>query len=165
MKKVVKTLVRSIAAGFAVVALGLLSTTAMHAVASVIERGRIEPYAQRIDLDGRQVNVLVAGDAAAETVVLLPGFGTAAPVLDFQPLVGSNLENALGTSFPEQLPLLLFVEADCVNNSDWIGLHERQAAEVGDGTVVLINGAHSLHHTHAAEIEEDLREWQRVRSL
>ena len=313
MKKFVKRVLLGVAAVCTVVALALVSTTVVHAVASGIESGRIEQYGQKVDVDGRQRNVLGAGDAA-DTIVLLPGSGTASPVLDFQPLVddlardhrvivvepfgyglsdgtdrerttenvvaevhaalqelgvdryilmghsiagiyglefaerypdevmafvgidtsvpgqpgmdeefptglfaavrnlglmrvitaiggvgydepvytdeareqitlisnrnslsptylnemdhfGSNFGNALGTSFPEQLPLLLFVEADNANNGDWMGLHERQAAEVSDGTVIPVNGEHYLHHTHAAEIAQDFREWQLARSL
>ena len=312
VKKFGKTLVKIVAAGCTAVVLGLLATTAVHAVATGIEGDRIEAYGQKVDVDGRQMNVLIAGDAP-ETIVLLPGFGTASPVLDFQPLVDDlatdhrvivvepfgyglsdgtdkerttenivtevhsalqelgidtyvlmghsiagiyalefaerypdevaafvgidtsvpgqpgmdaqfptgllgaaknlgllrlvgalggaapddpaysaeareqiamitnrnslsptylnemahisiNFENALGTSFPEQLPVLLFVEADNANNSDWIGLHERQASAVADGTVIPIDGEHYLHHTHAAEIANDFRAWERERS-
>lgn len=37
-------------------------------------------------VDGKQMNVLIQGDGK-ETIVLLPGYGTASPVLDFEPLV------------------------------------------------------------------------------
>ncbi|PPF46924.1 alpha/beta hydrolase [Pseudoclavibacter sp. AY1F1] len=307
MKKFVKTLLKIVAAGCTLIAVALVATTSVNAVASGIEGGRIEAYGQRVAVDGRQMNVVVAGDAG-DTVVLLPGFGTAAPALDFQPLVddlakdhrvivvepfgyglsdgtdrerttenivtevhsalqalgaynyvlmghsiagiygleyaerypdevtafvgidtsvpgqpgmdtqfptglfaavknlglmrlvaavggvgyelpaysdeareqialisnrnslspsyldemahiSTNFEDALGAKFPEQLPLLLFVEADNSNNPDWIGLHERQASEVADGTVIPIDGEHYLHQSHAAEIAADFRAW------
>ncbi|MBE1555815.1 alpha/beta hydrolase [Sporosarcina limicola] len=50
------------------------------------ERGKIEPYGQSVTVDGKNMNVLIQGQGE-ETVVLLPGYGTAAPALDFKPLV------------------------------------------------------------------------------
>ncbi|WP_019420766.1 alpha/beta fold hydrolase [Paenibacillus sp. OSY-SE] len=50
------------------------------------ELKRIEPYGQHVSVDGKNMNVLIQG-AGEETVVLLPGLGTAAPVLDFKPLI------------------------------------------------------------------------------
>jgi len=50
------------------------------------EQGKIEDYGQKVLVDGKQMNVLIQGDGK-ETIVLLPGYGTASPVLDFKPLV------------------------------------------------------------------------------
>lgn len=50
------------------------------------EQGKIEAYGQKVLVDGKQMNVLIQGDGK-ETIVLLPGYGTASPVLDFKPLV------------------------------------------------------------------------------
>lgn len=50
------------------------------------EQGKIEAYGQKVLVDGKQMNVLMQGDGK-ETIVLLPGYGTASPVLDFKPLV------------------------------------------------------------------------------
>lgn len=50
------------------------------------EQGKIEAYGQKVLVDGKQMNVLIQGDGK-ETIVLLPGYGTASPVLDFEPLV------------------------------------------------------------------------------
>ncbi|WP_172195957.1 alpha/beta hydrolase [Saccharibacillus qingshengii] len=55
-------------------------------VAGSMEKGRIEPYGQFVEVDGKQMNVRIDGDGA-ETIVLLPGYGTAAPGLDFKPLI------------------------------------------------------------------------------
>ena len=48
---------------------------------------------------------------------------------------------------------------------DWIDLHERQAADVDDGTVIPIDGEHYLHHTHAPEIADGFRGWEAARTL
>lgn len=50
------------------------------------QQGKIEAYGQKVLVDGKQMNVLIQGDGK-ETIVLLPGYGTASPVLDFKPLV------------------------------------------------------------------------------
>ncbi|OAB38740.1 alpha/beta hydrolase [Paenibacillus macquariensis subsp. defensor] len=50
------------------------------------EQKRLEPYGQHVAVDGKNMNVTIQGKGE-ETVVLLPGFGTAAPALDFKPLI------------------------------------------------------------------------------
>ena len=310
MKKSAKRILTSVAAVGAVLALGLATTTVVNAVASEAESHRIEPYGQRVEIDGGTMNVLVAGDGP-EDIVLLPGFGTSSPVLDFEPLVTDlsrdhrvivvepfgyglsdgtdrerttenivaevhgalealgidryvlmghsiagiygidyaarypdevkafvgidtsvpgqpnmdtrfptgllsvaknlglqrllpdagagypdsfysehareqismlsnrnsltptylnemaniriNFQAALGTRFPADLPLLLFAVSDNAANPDWLGMHERQAAEAEDGTVVPLPGDHYLHHSHAAEIADEFRTWEAAR--
>lgn len=75
--------------------LGVVGLTAvvLMAVSSVsnlvlgaYETANIHPYGQRVSIDGGQVNVSVTGDGE-KTVVLLGGYGTASPVLDFAPLI------------------------------------------------------------------------------
>lgn len=77
--------------------------------------------------------------------------------------IPANFERALGTTFPADLPLLLFVVAHNEKNPDWLALHEQQAASVDDGTVVPLDGEHYLHHTHAPEIAEGFRTWETSR--
>lgn len=86
MNKVAKRTLMTVTAIGAVIVLGLGATTVTHAVATQVESGRIDAYGQTVTVGGRDMNVLVAGDGA-DTVVLLPGFGTASPVLDFAPLI------------------------------------------------------------------------------
>ncbi len=47
---------------------------------------KITDYGQKISVDDKKINVSIHGNGQ-ETIVLLPGFGTAAPALDFTPLV------------------------------------------------------------------------------
>lgn len=98
---------------------------------------------------------------AREQMKMLSNRNSLTPTyLDEMARIGANFENARDATFPAQLPLLLFVEADNAKNPDWIGLHERQAASVDDGTVIPIPGTHYLHHTHAADMAEMFRQWQ-----
>ncbi|MEK3947061.1 alpha/beta hydrolase [Paenibacillus sp. FSL H7-0703] len=55
-------------------------------ISSKSEQGKIQSYGQFVTVDGKKMNVLIQGKGE-ETVVLLPGYGTAAPALDFKPLV------------------------------------------------------------------------------
>ncbi|GAB6991774.1 alpha/beta hydrolase [Paenibacillus pini] len=50
------------------------------------EAKKIEPYGQHVSVDGKNMNVFIQGEGK-ETIVLLPGYGTAAPALDFKPLI------------------------------------------------------------------------------
>ncbi|MDI2019850.1 putative aminoacrylate hydrolase RutD [Paenarthrobacter nicotinovorans] len=307
LKRAVKKLLVTVSAIGAVVALGLATTSVVNVVASNSESSRIESYGQRVEVDGRKINVLMTGSGIKD-VVLLPGFGTSSPVLDFAPLVrdlskdhrvivveplgyglsdgtdrdrttenivqevhgalqalnvnryilmghsiaglygidyanrypeevsafvgidtsvpgqpgmdtefptglmsvaknlgllrlitavtssddnpvyteyareqmqmltnrnsmsptylnemahiSSNFKNALGTAFPKDLPLLLFVVAENKQTPEWLDLHRGQAASVTDGTVVPLPGEHYLHHTHAGEIADGVRKWE-----
>ncbi len=58
----------------------------VNVVSSKSEQGKIIPYGQLVPVDGKQMNVTIEGQGD-ETVVLLPGFGTAAPALDFKLLM------------------------------------------------------------------------------
>ena len=85
--------------------------------------------------------------------------------LDEMTHIRTNFADAAGTGFPTGLPLLLFVVADNAGNPEWIDLHDRQAAEVDDGTVISLDGEHYLHHTHAPAIADGFRRWEADRLL
>lgn len=83
--------------------------------------------------------------------------------LDEMSHISTNFEDAIGETFPADLPLLLFVVEHNEKNPDWLGLHERQAASVADGTVVPLDGEHYLHHTRSPEIADAFRAWESTR--
>lgn len=64
----------------------LASVYFIHLFSKEREKGEIEAYGQMVSVDGKNMNVLIQG-SGKETVVLLPGYGTPSPVLDFMPLV------------------------------------------------------------------------------
>ncbi|MCD2497013.1 alpha/beta fold hydrolase [Microbacterium nymphoidis] len=84
MKKSRKALI-AIGAVAAAIAVGLATTTVVNVVATTAEAEAIEPYGQSVEVAGKSMNVLVTGEG--EDLVLLPGFGTSSPVLDFAPLI------------------------------------------------------------------------------
>ncbi len=66
--------------------LTLATTAVVNVVATRVEAPQIGDYGQRVPVDGKLMNVVISGQGA-ETIVLLPGLGTAAPALDFRPLI------------------------------------------------------------------------------
>ena len=64
--------------------LGIVYIT--NVISSNSEAKRIVPYGQHVSVDGKNMNVFIQGEGE-ETIVLLPGFGTASPALDFKPLI------------------------------------------------------------------------------
>ncbi|MFJ6531300.1 alpha/beta fold hydrolase [Microbacterium sp. NPDC091662] len=103
-------------------------------------------------------------DEAREQIALISNRNSLSPTyLDEMTHIRTNFSDALGTGFPSDLPLLLFVEAHNANNPDWVALHEAQAASVADGTVIPVDADHYLHHTRSSEIADGLRAWERAR--
>lgn len=76
-----------ITAGILIVILLFVATVfAVDRISTASENRRLEPYGEKVTVDGKSMNVLVQGDGE-ETIVLLPGYGNAAPGLDFKPLI------------------------------------------------------------------------------
>lgn len=71
--------------GILVAALVILST-ASNLILAAVERSSIRPYGEKVSLDRGDVNVSMIGEGE-QTIVLLSGYGTATPTLDFAPLV------------------------------------------------------------------------------
>lgn len=86
MKKLLRITLKTIGGIVVVIALFLATTSIVNLVATNSEAGKIESYGQLIHVDGKKMNVTISG-AGDETIVLLPGFGTAAPALDFLPVI------------------------------------------------------------------------------
>ena len=85
-KSVKKALVITLVVVLGIPAFGLMATAGVNAVATSVEASEIRSYGQKVRVGDRDLNVVISGDHAA-TVVLLPGLGTAAPGLDFAPLI------------------------------------------------------------------------------
>ncbi|MEK4156536.1 alpha/beta hydrolase [Paenibacillus odorifer] len=86
MKKTLLILLKVIVAIVLLLALFLVIVFTVNVISNKVEKGKIEPYGQLVPVDGKKMNVTIQGQGK-ETVVLLPGFGTASPVIDFKPLV------------------------------------------------------------------------------
>lgn len=96
-------------------------------------------------------------DAQKEQMTLLSHrTSMRATYLDEYEHLGANFRHARSLTFPADLPVRLFVVGDDPEVPGWQRLHREQAASVTDGQVVLLDGGHYLHHTHAAEIAEGI---------
>ncbi|ANY66211.1 alpha/beta hydrolase [Paenibacillus sp. BIHB 4019] len=86
MKKWIRVLLKILAAIVIAIVVFMAIVFIVNKVSSKSEQGKIHAYGQLVPVDGKKMNVLIQGDGE-ETIVLLPGYGTAAPALDFKPLI------------------------------------------------------------------------------
>jgi len=86
MKKIVLLLLKIIAVLAILVVVFLAIVFVVDKVATKSEQGKIQSYGQLVPVDGKKMNAVIQG-TGEETIVLLPGFGTAAPALDFKPII------------------------------------------------------------------------------
>ncbi|MFK4790019.1 alpha/beta fold hydrolase [Microbacterium sp. ZW T5_56] len=86
MRKPLKVTLITLGSVLAIPVVLLGTTFAVNAVATRHELASIKDYGQRVDVDGHEMNVVITG-TGDDTIVLLPGLGTASPWLDYQPLV------------------------------------------------------------------------------
>ncbi|MGE7091013.1 alpha/beta fold hydrolase [Lysinibacillus sp. NPDC048646] len=75
--------------------------------------------------------------------------------------ISSNFKGAQDLSFPKDLPLLLFVQANNEGVEGWIPLHEEQVKDSVHGKMIPMEGSHYLHHTQFKEIAENFREFMK----
>lgn len=85
-KRVLHILLKVIVAVVIAILLFVAIVHTINKISSHSEQKRMEPYGQHVSVDGKQMNVSIQGQGE-ETVVILPGYGTAAPGLDFKPLI------------------------------------------------------------------------------
>lgn len=85
-KKVLNILLKVIAGIVIAILLFIAIVFAVNKISASSEQKRLEPYGQQVAVDGKKMNVFIQGKGE-ETIVLLTGFGTASPVLDFKPLI------------------------------------------------------------------------------
>jgi pimeloyl-ACP methyl ester carboxylesterase len=86
MRKPLKITLWTVGVVVALPVLALTTTSIVNVVATKSDLAAITPYGELVPVDGKQMNVVVSG-TGDETIVLLPGLGTAAPGLDFEPLI------------------------------------------------------------------------------
>ncbi|NQX44063.1 alpha/beta hydrolase [Paenibacillus tritici] len=85
-KKVRNLLLKVLGAIVSVIVLLVGIVYLTNVISSHSEAKKIMPYGQHVSVDGRNMNVFIQGDGP-ETIVLIPGFGAAAPALDFKLLI------------------------------------------------------------------------------
>lgn len=159
MRNFGKTLLRIVVWIVAIViggiALTLGATAAGNAIASSSEAKRIVEYGQKVSVDGKEMNVVVRGgeNEAAKTVVLLPGFGTAAPGIDFEPLI-ADLETKYRVVAVEPFGSGLSDDTDVPRtNENYVREVHAALSELGIDRYALaahsISGIYSLAYVNA----------------
>lgn len=86
MNKPLKIILISLGALATAIVLFLVTVFVANIFLNKSDQAKIKPYGQSVSVDGKNMNVLIQGKGE-ETVVLLPGYGTVAPGLDFKLLI------------------------------------------------------------------------------
>ncbi|GGE64753.1 alpha/beta fold hydrolase [Priestia taiwanensis] len=71
--------------------------------------------------------------------------------------IHANFKNAENLTFPKNLPLIFFLQADNEAMEEWIPLHEEQVKNSIHGKIIKLDAGHYLHHTKSKEISENVR--------
>ena len=86
---------RKVIGAIALTALGItLASTTANAVLEQQERSSTAQYGHLVEVAGGALNVVRAGTKGGQPLVLLSGFSTVAPALDFSPLIFSCGQSA-----------------------------------------------------------------------
>ncbi|WP_339314775.1 alpha/beta hydrolase [Paenibacillus sp. FSL R10-2734] len=85
MKRTLFFLLKAVVVMVIAIVVFLAIVFTVNVICNKLEKGKIESYGQLVSVDGKNMNVTIQGHGE-ETVVLLPGYGTAAPGIDFKPL-------------------------------------------------------------------------------
>jgi 2-hydroxy-6-oxonona-2,4-dienedioate hydrolase len=86
MKKALTIILKTVGVIAVAIVLFLVVLSTVNVISKKSEAGRIQSYGQLVPVDGKKMNVMIQGDGE-ETLVLLPGYGTASPALDFKLLI------------------------------------------------------------------------------
>lgn len=131
--------------------LALTTTAIVNVVATKSDLAAIAPYGELVPVDGKQMNVVVSG-TGEETIVLLPGLGTAAPGLDFEPLV-SELDDTHRVITVEPFGTGLSDQTDTPRTAANIASEVHEALQqLGVDRYVLMG--HSISGIYALEYSE-----------
>lgn len=152
MRKPWKVVLTTLGVIVAVPVLAIATTAIVNVIATKVEASVFTPYGESVTVDGKSMNVVVAGKGE-ETIVLLPGLGTAAPGLDFQPLI-SELEDTYRVVAVEPFGTGLSDQTDVARTADNITREVHEALqELGIDRYVLmghsISGIYALTYTAA----------------
>ncbi|MFJ7934939.1 alpha/beta fold hydrolase [Sporosarcina sp. NPDC096371] len=86
MKRILMISLKIIGVFVAAIVIFLVTVFTVNLISNKSELGKIADYGQFVAVDGKNMNVTIQGQGE-ETVVLLPGYGTGSPGIDFMPLV------------------------------------------------------------------------------
>lgn len=87
--------------------------------------------------------------------------GGNATLMDELKHLGSNFKNGEQLTYPNELPVLLFVQSNNEQNEQWVPLHEAQVKQSAQGLMIPMEGSHYLHHTKYKEIAEAFKDYMK----
>lgn len=152
MRKPWKVVLTTLGIIAAVPVLTIATTAIVNVIATKVEASVFTPYGEAVTVDGKAMNVVVAGEGD-QTIVLLPGLGTAAPALDFQPLI-AELQDDYRVVAVEPFGTGLSDQTDVPRTTENITSEVHEALqELGIDRYVLmghsISGMYALTYTAA----------------
>lgn len=148
MKKFFTVVFITVGSIIGVIALALGTTAIVNVVATSSEAANLTPYGQLVAVDGKSLNVVDRG-SGPDTIVLLPGFATAAPGLDFEPLI-EQLEGDHRVVVVEPFGYGLSDDTDVPRTTENIVTEVHQAlSELGIDSYVLMG--HSISGIYAID--------------
>lgn len=151
MRKPLKITLWTVGVVVALPVLALTTTSIVNVVATKSDLAAITPYGELVPVDGKQMNVVVSG-TGDETIVLLPGLGTAAPGLDFEPLI-AELEDTHRVIAVEPFGTGLSDQTDSPRTAANIAAEVHEALQqLGVDRYVLMG--HSIAGIYALEYSE-----------
>lgn len=152
MRKPWKVVLTTLGVIVAVPVLAVATTAIVNVIATKVEASVFTPYGESVAVGGKSMNVVVAGEGD-QTIVLLPGLGTAAPALDFQPLI-AELQDTYRVVAVEPFGTGLSDQTDVPRTAENITSEVHEALqELGVDRYVLmghsISGIYALTYTAA----------------
>lgn len=85
MKKIIKIIVKLLLYILVILIVILIISSTTNVFFNKADRKKLKAYGKKVEVDGRFMNTYIEGSGDT-TIVLLPGFGTSSPILDFTPL-------------------------------------------------------------------------------
>lgn len=148
MRTPVKITLLTIGVIVALPVLLLTTTSIVNVVATKSDLASITSYGELVPVEGKEMNVVDSG-TGGETIVLLPGLGTTAPALDFQPLI-SELDDTHRVIAVEPFGTGLSDQADSPRTAANIAREVHEALQyLGVDRYVLMG--HSIAGIYALE--------------
>lgn len=63
-----------------------------------------------------------------------------------------SFKDSRGLKYPKDMPVLLFVADNDMNQKNWLKMHEDQVKDLDKGELIQLKGPHYLHHTQRETI-------------
>jgi pimeloyl-ACP methyl ester carboxylesterase len=127
--------------------LRLVSTSGLLRAATVLAPALVEPDGTAHTSDERR------------RMRLMQNWNYANPALsDEAEQAARNFAVVDDLTYPDDLPVLSFIKSSG-SQERWRELHERQLQNLTDGELVVLDGGHYLHWTHAVELGEKIRQF------